>query len=394
MRSNKEEKSESLKKIKRIPLTEIIHFVKSFEYEMDKSSVDGINNSKKTKEQVKKENLELLLKRVSKINKVAVEDKEYFKGEINDLFKILKSKLGNDLYLLNLRLLKNFLKGNKPSTFDTLNTSIQVLFDVILDDVNKVLQNQLSDSSLRFLANLFNDSNIELNLSKIIRADLEGANSRIENLRIIANLYIFLVLKNRTTSDYLGKIFIVECVLSEYILDFKSLEKSKYLHKILPEALIDSNPQSKIESSIHFYLNEKNTKLKEELELKVDQIKHTWLTVSRISQEKSQLEIEGKEKNEKLQQLNVEVKEKDKQIGQLSHELSETNLSLNHEINDLKRQMDSLKKGVKLKIIKGTKTALDDMEFIASELSDNHSEQLNDWIKYLRDFFNSLDNEN
>ena len=163
----------------------IIRWVKSFEYDVDGSVIDDkqedgeIKNSRSIA-QIQKRNLEELFKSLSHIENVPVkvqknsgdlskdeskfvDDQELFKKKVKQLYSLLKSKLGNDLYLLNVKLLIKFFDGYENTGVDKFDTPTKYLLDEILAEVKNSLISTLTEYSFKSLANLFNGSNIEQN---------------------------------------------------------------------------------------------------------------------------------------------------------------------------------------------------------------------------------------
>jgi hypothetical protein len=419
MPSNKGKKSISVEYPHNGSIDGIIHWMESFEYNVDRSIIDDNQEDGEIKrpssiEQTQKRNLEELLKsltqikylpvkvqsnsgELSKDESIIVDDQELFKNKVKDLYSLLKSKLGNDLYLLNVKLLIKFFDGYENTGVDKFDTPTKYLLDEILAEVKNSLISTLTEYSFKSLANLFNGSNIEQNLSVIIRSVLEEKKKNKENenrLIVLSNLYIFLVLTNRLSNGYIEKIFEVESVMGEYIFEAQVPSKSKYLHKKFPEALLNKDPKGKIKSSIHLYRGVRNKDLKDQVQTLENQITETRRTLSQQAKELENLKESTKDKDNRIEQLEQDGIVKDNEIENLNEELKNKSDRLDFEVNKHQRQYSHLRNGLISGIQKRTQRAFDDLTVLAGRLPQDEGEELRDWVRDLKIYFDSLRENN
>lgn len=390
--------SKNEKKSKSVSIDDIIKLVEAFEYINDSKTVNDNNENNKSKNpkskvQIQKKSLTKLLKTMIQIKNAVVDEQRTLKDKIYKLYESLKLKLGNDMYLLNVKLLVKFLQGYQSNKPGKLTTSVRLFFDALLSDVEKELNILLNESEFYLLANLFSDNRIEQNLSQIIKSAL-GKNTNDEEKdgknRILSHIYIYIVLNNRSRNNFSYRLFTVEQLIAEQVLEFQLTDKSKYLHKVLPEALIDRNPKTKIRSSVYLYYSTKNKELTEEVQSLDNQLTKSQDTILRLTRDGTQLKAEVEQKENEIEKLKKEVEQKDNEISKLSDELTDTTRSLSYETNDLKRQLDVTKTGIVSNIKKQTKFALEDLAVIASRLPEDQGAELSDWIKHLKGIFDSL----
>ena len=393
--------------------------MKSFEYDVDGSVIDdkqeeGEIKSSRSIAQIQKRNLEELFKSLSNIKNVPVkvqtnsgdlskdesiivDDQELFKNKVKDLYSLLKSKLGNDLYLLNVKLLIKFFDGYENTGVDKFDTPTKYLLDEILAEVKNSLISTLTEYSFKSLSNLFNGSNIEQNLSVIIRSVLEEKKKNKENenrLIVLSNLYIFLVLTNRLSNGYIEKIFEVESVMSEYISEAQVPIKSKYLHKKFPEALLNKDPKGKIKSSIHLYRGVRNKDLKDQVQTLENQITETRRTLSQQAKELENIKESTKDKDNRIEQLEQEGTDKDNEIENLNEELKTKSERLEYEVNMRQKQLSQLRNGLVSKIQRKTQRTFKALNVLAGRLPENQGKDLSYWIQELKKQFDSINDNN
>lgn len=174
MSSNSNKKPENKQPVQPVTIDEIISTVANFEYSIDSNSADKNQEQGKTKKpnslaQIHKENFAKLLATINKLKGAVVSEESSRELKIKELYELLKTKLGNDLYLFNVNIVVKFLQGYKSINADKLDRSIKVLFDVISTDVDGELKNLLPDTDYNLITNLFLNET-EPNILQIIKS--------------------------------------------------------------------------------------------------------------------------------------------------------------------------------------------------------------------------------
>jgi hypothetical protein len=201
----------------KIPINEIISLVSKLDYCIDIKNKDlnpEESKIKKTKnvEQIKKENIALLSEYLFKLKDISLNQDESRVTKINELYDLLKTKLGNDLYLLNISIVVKILHGNLNINTNLLNPSFKILLDMILTDVDTELKNLLSNVDYTLLTDLLNHET-EPSLLQIINSDQinktkeEDTHEARKNLSLI---YLFIILKNYSRKNFNQELFIIE----------------------------------------------------------------------------------------------------------------------------------------------------------------------------------------
>ena len=396
MSSNSNKKTVNKQPVQPVSIDEIISTVANFEYSIDSKSADNNQEQSKSKKQnslaqIHKENLAKLLATINKLKGSVVSEESSREPKIKELYDLLKTKLGNDLYLFNVNIVVKFLQGYKSTNADKLDKSIRVLVDAISADVDGELKNLLPDNDYNLLTNLFNNET-EPNILQIIKSAASEKTNDEGNTgskKILSFIYTYVVLKNRSRSDFYKQLFIVERVLAEHLAEFEQEEPSKYLHKLLPEALLDSNPKAKIRSFVYLYFTNHN-ELKKKVDSLTDKLSDSYSSVYKLSREKTQLTEQGKEKDITITQLTEQGKEKDNTITNLQAELTEKMNRLEYEVNKYEKQLYGLRIGLVSNIQRHTKIVLEDITVIASRLPQNEGDELHRWITDLKEYFDSL----
>ena len=396
MSSNSNKKTVNKQPVQPVSIDEIISTVANFEYSIDSKSADNNQEQSKSKKQnslaqIHKENLAKLLATINKLKGSVVSEESSREPKIKELYDLLKTKLGNDLYLFNVNIVVKFLQGYKSTNADKLDKSIRVLVDAISADVDGELKNLLPDNDYNLLTNLFNNET-EPNILQIIKSAASEKTNDEGNTgskKILSFIYTYVVLKNRSRSDFYKQLFIVERVLAEHLAEFEQEEPSKYLHKLLPEALLDSNPKAKIRSFVYLYFTNHN-ELKKKVDSLTDKLSDSYSSVYKLSREKTQLTEQGKEKDITITQLTEQGKEKYNTITNLQEELTEKMNRLEYEVNKYEKQLYGLRIGLVSNIQRHTKIVLEDITVIASRLPQNEGDELHRWITDLKEYFDSL----
>ena len=385
----------------RVTIDEIISMVAKFEYSIDSKAEDKkLDQKKATKtknvEQIQKENLAALLLTVIKLKDAVVSRDESRLSKIKEIYELLKIKLGNELYLLNLNIVVKFLQGYKNPSDNQLNPSIQILFDFLLKDIDGDLKNLLSEDSYSLLVDLVN-IDTEPNFLQIVKSVVsEKANDDDIDVskKILSLIYIYFVLTSLSRADFYKELLIVERVLAEHFTESESKETNIYLLKLLPEALIDNSPEKKIRSFVHLYLSAHNHELKKELVYLNENLDYYRSFSNKLSDKVQQLNEQIDEKDKTIYQLIQERIEKDNSITNLLAELTETNNRLEYEVNKYEKQIQGLKNGLFSNIQRHTKIIMDDITIIASRLPQNEGNELRSWIDNLKEYFESLGQKN
>jgi hypothetical protein len=396
MSSNSNKKPENKQPVQLVSIDEIVNTVANFEFSIDSKSADENQEQSKTKKpislaQIHKENLAKLLATINKLKGSVVIEESSRELKIKELYELLKSKLGNDLYLFNVNIVVKYLHGYKGTNDDKLDKSINLLMDNISTYVDCELKKLLPDNDYNLLTNLFKNET-EPNILQIIKSAVGEKTIDEDNTgkkKILSFLYIYVVLKNRSRYDFYKQLFIVERVFAEYLAEFETGEPSKYLLKLLPEALLDSNPKAKIRSFVYLYFTTHN-ELKKNVDFLTDKLSDSRSVIYKLSSEKNQLIEQGKEKDNEINQLNEAGIKKDSEIVNLNAQLVDTIKKSSYEINDLRRQLDVTRSGLVSNIQKQTKIVLDDLTVIASRIPIDQGDELRDWIKHLKGYFDSL----
>lgn len=382
-------KTDHKQPIQRLSIDEIISMVANFDNNTKNKNLEESKTKKPNSvAQIQKEKLVTLLETIGKLKDAVIRRDESNVSKIQELYKLLKTKLGNDLYLLNINILVKFLHGNKITNANPLAPPIKVLFDTILTDVDGELKSLLPDYDYNLLVDLFNHET-EPNFQKIINSS--GISKTFEeenevNKKALSLIYIYIVLTILTRADFYKELFIIERVLAEHITEFETKDSNTFLLKLLPEALIDGNPKTKIRSSVHLYLTTHNRELKKD----VDKLDYYRNLSEKLSEEVKQLTEQGKEKDISISQLIKEGLEKDNAITNLQADLNETNNRLVYEKNKYEKQLQGFKKGIYSNIQRNTKIVIDDISFIASRVPEKESNELHAWILNLKEYFELL----
>lgn len=378
-----------------VPIDEIINKVASYEYSDEIKTTGKYSDQGKTTKPdsialMHKDKLLKLLIIINKLKGAVLTDESSLQIKINELFQLLKNKLGNDLYLFSIGAIVKFLPPIKGTSAKKLDRSIETLFGEILTDVELELRNKLSNGEFIVLENVFvNDT--ESNLLQIIQSiesekAIDNNAARSKNISLI---YIYVVLKNRNRSDFYKHLLTVERVLAECLADLAPEEESKYLHNILPDTLLDSNPKTKIRSFVYLYCASYN-QLKQRVDFLSDKLKESRNHASILSGQVQQLTEQGKEKDRIISELKQLAEEKDETINKQQIKINERDGLLQYEINKYETQLKGLKNGLTSKFRRLTQTELEGITAISETLPQEQSTRLNLYILKINQILDTL----
>ncbi len=180
--------------------------------------------------------------------------------------------------------------------------------------------------------------------------------------------------------------------MAEHLAEFEPEEPSKYLHKLLPEALLDSNSKAKIRSFVYLYFTSHN-ELKKKVDSLSDRLSDSRSSVDKLSSEVKRLTEQGKEKDNTISQLTEQGKEKDNTITNLQAEIKETNNLLEYELNKCQKQLQGLKTGLISKLHRDMQMELDGITLIANRLKPEDSVSLSMYITNITQLLTILKKE-
>jgi hypothetical protein len=381
----------------KIPIDEIISFVSKLDYCIDIKNKDlnpEESKIKKTKnvEQIKKENIALLSEYLFKLKDISLNQDESRVTKIKELYDLLKTKLGNDSYLLNISIVVKILHGNLNINTNLLNPSFKILLDIILTDVDTELKNLLSNVDYTLLTDLLNHET-EPSLLQIINSDQinktkeENTHEVKKNLSLI---YLFIILKNYSRKNFQQELFIIELALAEHFIDVEKKDLSNYLLKILPEAMLDNNYKTKIKSIIHLYLIDNNNHLKKTVDRLADKVDQYSISALKLSDELKELKEEGKIKDHQISQLTQDGIEKANEINNLQVSLTQKTDRLEYEVNLYQKQLDELEAEIISTLNRDLRLEIDSLTAIANRLEPSSSESLNMSIANIKQILNTL----
>jgi hypothetical protein len=396
--SSKSNKSpEYIDPVQFISLDEIITTVAKFEYGIDSNSLEKYKDQNKTKKsynlaQFKKEKLSTILQILDKLKFEDLSRDTNRELKIKELYDLLKSKLSSDLYLLNINTVIKYLHRCNDKKFDIENTIFKLLFDTILADVSDELHDLLPENDYNSLSDLFfNDTEVEF--QKIIKSAVglkknDDGNSKIK--KDLSLIYIYIVLKNRARYDFYKGLFIVERILAEHLAEIKSEESITYLHKILPESLLENNYKDKIRSFIYLYLTPHNNELKKNVESLTTKLNDNLGSVDMLSKEIIQFKEQAADNKTKLTQLTENVKEKDNMIASLKAEIIKKNDLLDFEVNKYERQLKGLRNGLMSKMKEDLQLEIEGITEITNRLQQQDQVTLRCYIRNITQLLDTL----
>jgi hypothetical protein len=367
--------------------------VTNFDYTIINKINDTSNTSSKIKRSADlvknhRKNLDELIVIVSNLKGAVLSEKNTLESKIKKLYELIKTKLGNDLFLFNILIVTKFLQGYKYNGVETLDKSIKILFDTILAEIEVELKKVLLNYNL--LPNLFYSIN---KLKEILNstADTKVKDSdHTENIKILSYIYIHTILKNRYQSDFHKQLFIFERILAEHIADFKQRDKNKYMLKSLPEALTQDEPKSKIRSTIYVYFITYISELEQEVNSLSNKLKISQTSFFESSNKVNLLEKEVKEKDITIHQLTEQGIEKDETINKLQIEKTEICNRNEYELKTLKREFENLETDIVKELQDKLKLKLDDLSRFANGLQQNDGEFLKIYINKIHQVLETL----
>jgi len=400
MSSKSNKKPENITPDLPVFIDEIINTVANFEYSYESKEANKNQEQSKTKKpkslaQIHKENLSKLLFTMNKLKGAVVRDESSRETKIQELFDLLKTKLGNDLYLFNINIVVKFLQEYKITNTDKFDKSIKFLFDAIFTDIDSELKKLLPENDYKLLTDLFNDETDFkilqiINSSPLAKTNNEGT---LGSEKYISLIYLYVVLKNRSRSDFYKKLFIVERVMAEHLAEFEPEEPNKYLLKLLPDTLLDSNIKAKIRSFVYLYFTSHND-LKRNVDSLYNKLSVCHSSIDNLSKEVKQLTEQGKDKDNTITQLTKQGKEKDNTIANMQTELIQTKNYLEYEENKCIKQLQGLKTGLIERLQKDIQMELDGINAIARRLPHDESVKLSRYITNITELLNTLRREN
>jgi hypothetical protein len=381
----------------KIHINEIVSFVSKLDYciDLNKKELNPEQSKiKKSKnvEQIKKENIELLSQYLFKLKDIFLNQDESRVTKIEELYDLLKTKLGNDLYLLCISIIVKILQENSNTNTKALNPSFKILLDLILKDVDAELKILLSSVYYDLLSDLLNHETEptllqiinSIHINKTEEAHIHGPQ------KILSLIYLFIILKNYSRKNFYQELFIIELVLAVHLIGFEKNAPCNYLLKILPEAMLDYNYKTKIKSFIYLYLLDNNNDLKRTVDRLANNVEHYTSSTLKLSDELKELKGQEKIKDDKIDQLTQDMIEKDNEISNLQAMLNQKSDRLEYEVNLYKKQLEGLKAGITSKINRHLRLEIDNITAIATKLEPSFNESLSVSIANINQILNAL----
>jgi hypothetical protein len=390
MNSNK--RAENKKSNQPMSIDEIVSTVQNFKYDADSKSVDKKQEQSKNKkpksiEQIHKENLANLLKIINNLKGAVVSEENTRKTKIEELYKLVKTKLENDLYLFNVQIVADFLQGYKSAEENKFDKSIKALFDIVLLDVESKLKDFLPEN---LEINLFFDEDKLKEIIKSATTLKTKEQDNRESVKVLSSFYVYLVLKNRSRKDFDRQLFNIERILAEHLAEFEQKEQSKYLLKLLPEAFLDNNPKAKIRSFVHLYFTTHIAKLSKEVDSLTIKLSETRNSNATLSSQVRQLKEEGETKDNTIALLTEQGQEKDTKISNLQTELTELRNRFEYDVNRADRQNQDLRTSIITQLQNNLRIELNDLNEFANGLQQNDGQVLRMYITNIQQTLNTL----
>jgi hypothetical protein len=390
MISNKKTENEELKQT--ISIDEIICMVQDFNYDIDNSSMNKKpeqtkNKKPKSSEQIQKDNLFILLKKITRLKGSIETEKSSRETKIKKLYELLKIKLGVDLYLFNVLVVADFLQGYKSTEENKLDKSIKILFDIILLDIEYELKDLLP-SNLDI--NLFND---EDNIKEIVKSVTPSINEKEDNKNYItklSNFYVYLVLKNRSRDDFYRQLFKIELLLLENIAAFNYEEKNEFLLKLLSKTFTDSNPKNKARTFVYLHFTTYIEELIKEVNSLSQRLSESHSTNAILTSQVRQIKEIVKTKDITIEQLTVHGHEKDTNIENLKIELKDIQNRYVYDVNKFEKQIQEFRANIIMQLQNNLRIELNDLNDFANGLQKGDGEILKMYVTNIQQSLNSL----
>lgn len=383
MSSKIENKSKLNNKNKQISIDNIVVKLNDLQLVKSKSSskIDSNKNKPKTNTLSRKDIAVKVYDILEELENVVGKDEE----KIKDLYNRLKAKLGEDIYIVNIGIVSNFLKDEKNAK--RLNKTIMLLFDNIRIDIEVLLKNFLSENDFKILEDI-TGYETESELTQLINSIL-GTTENKDKINRLAYIYLYLLVKNYAKNYFRKQLFEIEVVLMEFLADFKKLEKNKYLLKNLPESFLSDNPEERIRNSAHLYFLDQNKELKESVRSLTIRLEDSNELRDKLSDDVRQLIKDGSEKDELISNLEKGVEDKIGEITSLKEELETAKGRHTFEINKLERLLQNFRTQFKTNINKKLKNELEDIAIIANRLDNQNSTSLKMALKNINQLLNN-----
>jgi hypothetical protein len=379
-----------------VKFEEVLAIVQEFAYDYASQATAGATKAasgpkSKNLAQTKKHNLEKLIATVAKIKGATIVDKSAHKANVRRLYKLITDKLGEDLYKFNIGISVKFLVGYKSRNADKLDRSVCFLFDNIIEYTSEKMKGWRIESEFSAINDAVDnlDLDFEFNLKQFIGQAVTkncfGEKPSATKEQLVATVYIALLLKNRFRTELDKMLLSVERAIADYLAGFEQKELGKYLHKTIPEALLDANPRIKVKQFVFlcfgvveaaFDIKKKNDKLIAEL------------SDSRIRNGELIAEIEQLTES-------VEIKEKaitemDATIVSLKEEFDKAADRLEYEVNKYEKQLSGLKSGLISKIKSDLRLELEGIGNLAGRLPRKEGDDLRLWVENIEQVLNAI----
>jgi hypothetical protein len=375
-----------------VSFEEIICEVQAFNYIIDNTTTDKEQTESKNKRtknlgQIRNEAISKLLEIIIKLDTSVETERNTRETKIKSLFHILRDKLGDDLYLFNVRIVAYYLQGFERIEDIKLNSSIKCLFDVLLIDIESQLNELIP---LKSETNLFFDEDKLKELLHFYRFQNTDSRPSQDNIFALSKLYVYLVLKNFMHHDFYNQLFKVDLSFAEHIAEFEPKQKNKYLLRLLSDMLLDANPRSKARSFVHLYFTNRILDLASEVDiltLKLGELRNTNFALT--YQVKQQAE-EGHNKDITIHQLTEEVQDKDSIIVKLESELKVLGDRFDYEINRADRQNQDLRSHIISRLKNDLLIELNDLIEFANGLPISESDILKMYVNNIKQTLNNL----
>lgn len=393
--SNKNSKTP---KQERVSINQIIDSISRFEFDKEnsKSDTEEIKEKKpKTLEQIQRENLLELLNSVEKLEKCFLNVGDDQSKKIEELNDLIKEKLGDKKYILDLRLALKFINENKNKNPISTNKIFKNLIDLIARYIDAKMKDFFSVSDYEVLSELSNEETIESDLIHLINfvynTDKKQDKSQTSTI-ILSQLYTFVILKHYKRFDFKDIIFTFERLLCEKIAELDSTDRNKFLLKSLPDALLDNNPKTKSRTALNQYLINHNKDLKNEIIIKSQRLEEKIALENEMLTELNQLREREINNNVILDDLKRKIAEKDAQLKDLDNDLRQKSDLLEFETNIYENQLQDLKSGIVSRLQRDIQMELDGMTSISNKIGEESGQNLRMYITNITQLLNSLQN--
>lgn len=371
---------------KTLTFDEIKKEIENLRYELNPNQKGKSLGSKDTRESnvvnpIRKKDIDKFVEIFSHIEQLPVTEKNAGESKINDIYNLVKTKVGDSIYQFNLKIAIKTLQEFKKIKPEKLSSAIEELLNVILKNIEEELRSLLSQKDYDLLSNLCDDKT-KSNLLQIIDSGIikNKENDEINKI-FLSNLYTYIIIRYKNRKDFLSQLSLIENGFIEYLADYKLEKNKKHLLKLLPEALLEKDTKTKIISFAHIYMANFISDLEPKLESVTKRLEASHNEYNKLNKKANELTNEVSQKKEQINELTKREEESGRKIDELEKELTETKKLLEFEVNKSKRQLDGLKSGIIKGLKKQMEMELDDLRDFANDLPKENKNDLKMYIE-------------